>query len=127
LGRERVRLALPALTRAWEDNGLRHKVTTLRERGWAKWEAANLSAWGYLGLDPARPDTGGLDLSTDWSVYVLNRLAAAQLLDMGVSRFTLSPEDGLGNLRPLLAEFGPRAVLVVYQDTPQFLAESCAY
>jgi len=44
-----------------------------------------------------------------------------------VSRFAQSPEDGLANLRPLLAEFGPRAVLIVYQDTPQFLAESCAY
>ncbi len=44
-----------------------------------------------------------------------------------MSRFTLSPEDGLDNLRPLLAEFGARAVLVVYQDTPLFLAESCAY
>jgi hypothetical protein len=60
-------------------------------------------------------------------VYVLNRLAARQLLDMGVSRFTRSPEDGLENIRPLLAEFGERAVLVVYQDTPLFLAESCAY
>ena len=39
----------------------------------------------------------------------------------------LSPEDGLGNWRSLLAEFGPRAVLIVYQDTPLFLAESCAY
>jgi hypothetical protein len=46
---------------------------------------------------------------------------------MGVTRFTLSPEDGLANLRALLAEFGPQAVVIVYQDTPQFLAESCAY
>ena len=68
-----------------------------------------------------------IDLATDWSVYVLNRLAARQLLAMGVSRFALSPEDGLANLRSLLAEFGPRAVLIVYQDTPLFLAESCAY
>src|SRR5207248_1519712 len=37
------------------------------------------------------------------------------------------PEDGLANLRSLLAQFGPRAAVVVYQDTPQFLAESCAY
>jgi hypothetical protein len=30
-------------------------------------------------------------------------------------------------MRPLLAEFGAQAVLIVHQDTPQFLAESCAY
>ncbi len=54
-------------------------------------------------------------------------MAAKQLLSMGVTRFALSPEDGLENLRPMLAEFGPQAVLIVYQDTPMFMAESCAY
>jgi putative protease len=127
VGRERVRLALPALTRKWEENGLLHKVGKLLAAGWRRWEAANLSAWTHLGLDPAAGDTGGLDLATDWPVYVLNRAAALQLLGMGVSRFALSPEDGLANVRPLLAEFGPRAVLIVYQDTPLFQAESCAY
>lgn len=127
LGRERIRLALPALTRHWEDRSLRHKIEMLRAGGWLKWEAANLSAWSYLGLDPLHPQPGALDLSTDWSVYVINRLAAQALEHMGVCRFTLSPEDGLENVRSLLAEFGPRAVLVVYQDTPLFLAESCAY
>src|SRR5207249_12008362 len=54
-------------------------------------------------------------------------MAAQHLVDRGLSRYTLSPEDGLGNIRSLLAEFGPRAVLIVYQDTPLFVAESCAY
>jgi putative protease len=127
IGRDRIRLALPPLTRKWEEENVRHKVAKLLAAGWTKWEAANLSAWSYLGLDPARPNTGALDLSTDWSVYVVNRAAALQLEAMAVRRFTLSPEDGLGNLRPLLAEFGPRAVVIVHQDTPLFLAESCAY
>jgi putative protease len=127
VGREHIRLALPPLTRKWEERGLLHKIEKLRSVGWAKWEVANLSGWSYLGLDPARGDTGALDVATDWSVYALNRAAVSQLLAMGVSRFTLSPEDGLNNVRPLLAEFGERAVLIVYQDTPMFLAESCAY
>ncbi|HEX5270167.1 MAG TPA: U32 family peptidase, partial [Gemmataceae bacterium] len=126
-GRERVRLALPVLTRAWEEGGLLNKVAKLREAGWRRWEAANLSAWSYLGLDPAAGDTGDIDLATDWPLYVVNRAAALQLLAMGVRRFALSPEDGLANVRPLLAEHGPRAVLIVYQDTPLFQAESCAY
>ncbi len=121
LGRDRIRLALPPLTRKWEEHGLLLKLEKLRAAGWHRWEAANLSAWTYLA------PTAGLDLATDWSVYVLNRLAVQQLLELGVTRFALSPEDGLDNLRPLLVEFGPRAVLIVYQDTPQFLAESCAY
>jgi putative protease len=127
IGRERLRLALPPLTRSWEDKGLRQKIRHFREAGWTRWEAANLSAWSYLDLDPTDPTTGTLDLSTDWSVYVLNHLAARQLLRMGVRRFALSPEDGLANVRSLLAEFGERGVVIVHQDTPQFLAESCAY
>jgi putative protease len=127
VGQERIRLALPALTRQWEDRGLRYKIAQLKETGWHKWEAANLSAWSYLDLDPTTSSTGTLDLATDWSIYVLNRLAAQQLLAMGVSRFTLSPEDGIGNLRSLLAEHAGQANVIVYQDTPLFLAESCAY
>jgi putative protease len=126
-GPDRLRLALPPLTRKWEEHGLLHKVNKLRSAGWWKWEAGNLSAWTYLQIDPTANGTGEIDLATDWSVYVLNRLAARQLLDMGVTRFALSPEDGMANIRPMLAEFGPRAVVIVYQDTPLFLAESCAY
>jgi hypothetical protein len=126
-GRERIRLAPPALTRSWEDKGLRHKITTLRSAGWKKWEAANLSAWNYLNFHPKCPQSSDLDLSTDWSVYVLNRLAARALERIGVRRFTLSPEDGLENVRSLLHEFAECAILIVYQDTPLFLAESCAY
>ncbi len=126
LGKDRIRLALPALTRAWEDKPLRQKIDRLLADGWTKWEAANLSAWPYLGLDPTTKSLG-IDLATDWSVYVINRLAARQLIDMGVSRFALSPEDGFANARSLWQEFGARAVLIVYQDTPLFLAESCAY
>lgn len=127
LGRERIRLAIPPLTRRWEDAGIRHKIASLRRAGWTKWEAGNLSAWSYLDLDPTKSNTSELDLSTDWSVYVINRLAARELLTWGVSRFTLSPEDGLANVRSLLGEFSEQAVLIVHQDTPLFLAESCAY
>ncbi len=120
VGRNHLRLALPALTRFWEEKGLRHKIERLRADGWQKWEAANLSAWGFL-------DTQNIDLATDWSVYVLNRLAVDAVTSLGVGRFALSPEDGLANLRSLLAEYGERATVIVYQDTPLFVAESCAY
>lgn len=127
LGPERVRLALPALTRKWEEKALLHKIDRLRACGWSRWEAANLSAWSFLEIDPLAPTDSPLDLAADWSLYVLNRLAAEQLLSMGISRFALSPEDGLENMRSLLAEYGHSAVVIVHQDTPLFLAESCAY
>jgi putative protease len=127
IGGDRIRLALPPLTRAWEERGLLHKIESLRNDGWTNWEIGNASGWSYLGLDPAATHTGSLDVSADWSLYVLNRLAARQLLGMGLSKFTLSPEDGFANSRSLWFEFGPQAVLIVHQDTPLFLAESCAY
>jgi putative protease len=133
LGRERIRLSLPPLTRKWEEAGLLHKLHKLLGAGWLKWEAGNLAAWSYLGITFEKnqganaPRSPPIDLATDWSVYAVNREAVRQLAEMGAGRFTLSPEDGLANLRSLLAEFGPRAVVIVYQDTPQFLAESCAY
>jgi len=122
--REKIRLSLPALTRSWEEKGVLQKIDSLRRDGWRKWEAGNVSAWHFLGIDI---NGGDLDLATDWSVYVINRLAAQQILDMGATRFALSPEDGFANARTLWTEFGAKAVLIVYQDTPQFLAESCAY
>jgi collagenase-like PrtC family protease len=127
LGQARIRLALPALTRKWEEKPLLQKIERLRAAGWSRWEAANLSAWSYLGMDPLAGNGAALDLAADWSLYVLNRLAAEQLLTMGVTRFALSPEDGLENMRSLLAEYGSKAVVIVHQDTPLFLAESCAY
>src|SRR5262249_31123333 len=125
IGRERIRLSLPPLTRKWEEHGLVHKIERLHAAGWRKWEAGNLSAWTFLGLDPASGHTADIDLSTDWSVYAINLAAGRHLTRMGVTRFALSPEDGLANVKPMFAEFGAKAVLIVYQDTPMFLAESC--
>jgi putative protease len=123
VGRERIRLALPILTRGWEEEDLRHKIAALRAAGWRKWEAANLSAWEFLELGRNAPH----DVSADWPVYVLNLAAGEAVLGSGVSRVTLSPEDGLRNYRDLLAKLGARASVVVYQDTPLFLSETCAY
>ncbi|MBE7464639.1 MAG: U32 family peptidase [Planctomycetes bacterium] len=129
LGRERIRLALPALTRKWEERQLVHKIEKLRAAGWTKWELANVSGWTFLGVPPdaAAVRAAGLDLAADWSLYAINRLAAQQLAEMGAARFVCSPEDGLENLRSLLGEFAEQATVIVHQDTPLFLAESCAY
>lgn len=125
LGRERIRLALPIITRRWEEQDLLQRIRTLCAAGWQKWEAANISAWPFLRLAlPVAAETI-LDLVADWPLYSLNLSAAAQLLEMGARRVTLSPEDGLENLRPLLHKLGARAAVIVYQDTPLFISESC--
>jgi hypothetical protein len=116
LGPERVRLALPAITRAWEQDELLGRI---RKSGWRRWEIANLSGWQML-------ETGDIDLATDWPLHVTNRESARALLDAGVTRFALSPEDGLANWRTLLKEFGELATVIVHQDTPLFISETRA-
>lgn len=115
-GRERVRLALPVITRSRDEEDLRGKVDALARAGWQKWQIAGVSGWGYVG------SPGSLDITTDWPLYVTNRQTALQLLDMGASGFTLSPEDGLSNIKALLTEFPGRATVIVYQDTPLFVS-----
>lgn len=119
-GRERIRLALPEVTRSWDEKELRHRVECLRKHGWAKWQGSNLSSWTFLGASPA------LDLTVDWSVYVMNREAALAVLDLGARGFALSPEDTRDNMGKLLLEFGETAAVIVYQDTPLFISASCA-
>jgi putative protease len=130
LDRDRIRLALPVLTRQWQDAELRHKVETLRGAGWERWELANLAGWQRLGLpvDATAESAERLrSLSADWTVYALNRGAVRQLQRMGVDRVTLSPEDSGENMRQLLEQFGPSLAVVVYQDTPMLFSEVCAF
>ncbi len=118
LPRDRVRLALPMITRKWEEKEIGDKILELQRAGWTKWEIANASGWRSL-----KRETG--NFAADWSVYVTNSEAARQVMDLGASRFTLSPEDGLDNMEKLLAEFGGKATVIVYQDTPLFISETC--
>ncbi|WP_176064064.1 peptidase U32 family protein [Anaeromyxobacter diazotrophicus] len=124
-GPERLRLGLPLIVRGWEERALRARVEALRAAGYRRWELTGPASWAHLGLAPG--DAGGLDLSSDWSLYAVNRAAARQLRDLGVGRITLSTEDVRENLAALLAELGPAASVVVYEDSPLFISESCPY
>jgi len=121
-----VRLALPVISRSWERPALVRKVAALRAAGFARWEVSNLAGWTLLGLDPASC-AHELSLAADWPLYVTNLTAARALREMGIERVTLSPEDGLANLSALLPALGDAAQVVVFQDTPLMLSESCAW
>jgi putative protease len=123
-GRERIRLALPLITRSDEEGRLREKTRRLVEAGWRRWEAANLSGLEYLREAGGLGAAGG-DLSADWGIPVANRAAARQVLALGASGFVVTPEDGWADVRPLLAEFGDRATVLVYGDVPLFVSETC--
>jgi putative protease len=124
-GRERLRLGLPLIVRGWEERALRGRVEALRAAGYRRWELTGPASWALLGLGPG--DADGLDLTSDWSLYAVNRAAAQQLQDMGVARVTLSTEDVRANLGALLGQLGAAASVVVYEDSPLFVSESCPY
>lgn len=116
-----LRLALPLMARATEWDELAHKVAVLSKAGWARWQAGSL--WGLAQLEQGAQVES---LSTDWPVYVTNGQAAQALIGRGVASFTLSPElDELG-YRALLPHFQAEAVVILYQDTPLYISESCA-
>lgn len=128
IGSGRIRLALPVLMREWERPDLQEKIRVLQAGGWDRWELAALSSWPLLNQS-CSPGDGFLKagkLTSDWSVYVTNRSAARQVLAMGASRFTCSPEDSHENMFSLLKQFGAQATIIVYQDTPLFISENCA-
>jgi putative protease len=129
LGQDRFRLALPILARSREEEELRRKAARLRDAGWSKWEVSNLYGWNLLGVDPStgQPQHYPFDLSVDWPIYAMNHSAIEQILEMGAGRVTLSPEDGFNNMKHLLAAHPDACTVIVFQDTPLFISESCAF
>ena len=136
LGAERLRLALPIITRGWEADELTAKIRELTGLGFHRWQAANLSAWEFLErTEDAKTQRNTLlrafapsvqSLAVDWTIPVFNPVAAAYLLDLGAELVTLSPEDSRENLHDLLRTAGAdRLTVVVWQDTPLFISESC--
>jgi putative protease len=123
--RDRLRLALPMIVRGWEERGLLARIDALRAAGFRRFELTNPASWALLGITPADP--GGLDLTSDWSLFAVNRGAARQLREMGVRRVTLSTEDVHHNLAGLVTQLGAAASVVVYEDSPLFISESCPY
>ena len=124
-GPARIRLALPCILREWEAETMTRPVSVLISMGCRKWQVANLGGWSFL----RAVALGGiqLDISADWPVYALNSSAVNQLKALGISKFTLSPEDGLENMRSLLGKYAFNATVIVYQDTPLMISETCVF
>lgn len=125
IGKAQIRLAFPFILREWEVETMTKTVTTLISRGWQKWQISNLGGWSFLHA----VEKGGvqLDISADWPVYAVNSSAVSQLNTLGISKFTLSPEDNLENIRALLKRHASNATVIVYQDTPLMISETCIF
>ncbi len=124
IGREKIRIALPLILRGGERTRTPGLVDAFAGQGWNKWLLPNLGSIGLIGQSRFARDP---DLAADWPLYALNSRSVEQLLALGFSSFTLSPEDDADNCRDLLSRHADAARVIVYADLPLFLSAVCAH
>ncbi len=116
LSKNKLRLALPAVCRNSEK--FKSVINEFLTKGYKKWEVANYWALNVL------PEFG-IDLSFDYSLYMMNTQAVEMAREMKAGRVTLSPEDTLGNLKKLSEDAVLPVCFDVYQDVPLFTSAAC--
>ena len=112
---ERIRLALPVYTPEPDFNRLRNLVKALLRKGYSRWECSDLATLRML------KTLGVTEISADWSLNAFNSQALALLRELGIKRFTASPENNLENL-VYLKESGYEIDFLVQQSTPLFIS-----
>jgi len=92
-------------------------VHELISQGFRQFQISNLGALELF-------EDADVQLYADYPLYCLNPLSAMKLRELGFCRHTLSPEDDKENVQTL---FTTDADLIVYQDTPLFISETCIW
>lgn len=120
--KDKVVFSLPAIMR---DGGcgletyadFKKIVQKLIEEGFRQFQVSNSGAVEMF-------ENSGAQLYADYPLYCLNPLSANALKNRGFYRYTLSPEDDKDNMQTLLGRY---ADVIVYQDTPLFLSDTCVW
>jgi putative protease len=120
--KDKVVFSLPTIMRdLW--NGpetydyFKKAVQALMTKGFKQFQISNPGGMGlFEGEDVL--------LYADYALYCLNPLSITKLRELGLCRYTLSPEDGKENLCTLFSE---NTDLIIYQDTPLFTSETCVW
>ena len=127
-----VRFALPTVIRNWDEPILGLHLKACVEAGIVGFEIGNPGAlhqvreWESQGtIDSVTAQ----NITTDFTAYSLNHLAASQWASEGVRLVALSIEDDKENMVNQLnhwpaGDSRPQAIL--YKDTPLFVAEACS-
>ncbi|MCQ2397507.1 MAG: U32 family peptidase [Lentisphaeria bacterium] len=124
VGKAKIRLALPVIQR---DTGRHAWYQPLRQlfiNGYRKWQVSNVGALQYL--SEVSVTTANTSITADWPLYVNNAAAARFLLERGIKRVTLAPDDPVDNTLALLKRLGASAEVLVFQDTPLAISAVCA-
>ena len=124
----KVGLAIPTVLRAWDEPLLKRWLGAAAAAGIRRFELGNLGAqrlladWGHLG--------DATFLSGDFTLYALNSVSHRFWREQGIDRVCLSIEDDLTNLTAQLQALAPEmrasAQVVIFKDTPLFIAEACS-
>lgn len=121
-----LRIAIPTVLRAWDAPLLKIWLTEAYALGVRRFEVGNVGAlkllreWNLLGADT--------NISSDFTLYTLNREATKFWHEQGVDTVCLSIEDDLENLSNQLANWATASQpsVILYKDTPLFIAEACS-
>lgn len=118
------RLAIPIVLREWDMLETKKWLTAFSSFNHF-YEIGNLG--GLELLKSLGVDLKKCNLSADFTLYTLNHLAAKELSEFGFQSASLSIEDDLHNLKPLLSSWqGLEPRLIIFKDTPLFIAEACS-
>ncbi len=120
--KEKIVFSLPVIMRDIGSgletyNYFEESVHALIKSGFRQFQISNLGAMGLFG-------DADVSLHADYPLYSLNPLSVVTLRKLGFKRQTLSPEDGMENLKTLLSD---STDLILYQDTPLFTSEACVW
>lgn len=127
-----LRLAVPTVLRAWDEPLFKQFLHACNLVGIERFEAGNLGAIALLKRSNLGTNHSRCDMSSDFTLFALNRAASREIAQLGISRLALSIEDDSTDLAThLLAwqqENAPAAApeVIIYKDTPLFIAESCS-
>ncbi|MFA7174315.1 MAG: U32 family peptidase [Kiritimatiellia bacterium] len=109
-------LATPLISRGKECEGLEQCVHHLIAQNFILWESADLAGCQLLKRQGIMP------LSADWTLYCVNRLAAAELKRLGFASHVISPElIDLNALAPLTSD-GCQREYLIFQHTPLYIS-----
>ena len=123
-GKDRIRLALPVITRGNSVATWTNTAKRLFSDGWIRWEATNIASFEILAN--AGIHSANASITADWPLYAMNSLAAMHWLQTGASRVTACPEDTPENIAELASVLGPRLTVPLHQDTVLAYSAVCA-
>ncbi len=120
----KIRLAMPTVVRAWDEPVLKKWFAASLKGGISAFEVGNPGGLGLLREWQMPLD----DVTSDFTLYGMNREAVKHWRDQGVKQLALSIEDDCEDIQSLLTHWPenvqPQAIL--YKDTPLFVAEACS-